>query len=269
MESTHNSVHGEKEMQAQLSAGSNSLLRIATALIVSVSRRSKSWLGQNFEEEGLSVQSAESLDEALSLIRHGYFQVIVLDDDFLDFTPGEFCSQLAKEGHKAKVPVLVLSSMADEGDVCAALDGGADDYLTKPYSFEVLLARVTRLLRTYADRLFEHRKDAGLSSLPDRDELIRVGPITILPRHHDVFVRGQLVKLTFTEFRLLVLLASDVGKAFDRKVIFQDIYGDDHEVSDRAIDSQVFLLRKKLAPYEHAVETVRSVGYRLINPTAF
>ncbi|HEX9777494.1 MAG TPA: response regulator transcription factor, partial [Geopsychrobacteraceae bacterium] len=144
-----------------------------------------------------------------------------------------------------------LTARGEEEDVVRGLDLGADDYVTKPFSIKVLLARIQSVLR----RRSESRRQT------DGGELIH-GDLRIHPGRNLVQVGGEPVELTFTEFRVLEALASRPGWVFTRYQIVNTVRGEDYSVTDRAVDVQIAGLRKKLGACGHYIETVRGVGYR-------
>jgi two-component system phosphate regulon response regulator PhoB len=143
----------------------------------------------------------------------------------------------------------MLTAKGEESDVITGLEVGADDYVTKPFSPKVLIARVRRLL---------HRNMArDLEKAP-----IKIHELTIDPSRRQVLVKDKPVDLTFTEFNILYSLARRPGMVFTRYQIVDLLHGDDYLVTDRAVDVQIVGLRKKLGPSSKYIETVRGVGYR-------
>ena len=131
----------------------------------------------------------------------------------------------------------------------AGLEVGADDYVVKPFSGKVLVARVRRLLR----RAAQPAEDQGV---------IRVRELMIDPARHEVRAQNRKVELTRTEFDILRTLARRPGLVLSRYQIVESVHGDDYPVTDRAVDVQIVSLRRKLGPCGKYIETVRGVGYR-------
>ena len=162
----------------------------------------------------------------------------------------EVCRSLKQDPHTRNLPIVMLTAKGEEADIVAGLELGADDYVTKPFSLRVLLARLRAVLR---------RRNAA--PLPETAP-ITLHELEIHPGRHEVLVQGYSVDLTATEFRLLNLLARRPGWVFTRSQIVNEIHGDDYSVTERAVDVQMVSLRKKLGPCGKYLETVRGIGYR-------
>jgi two-component system phosphate regulon response regulator PhoB len=163
------------------------------------------------------------------------------------------CRRLKADPRAAHVPVIMLTAKGEETDIVAGLELGADDYVTKPFSPRVLLARVRAVLR---------RRTATVPSEQEDESVIERNGLTIRPERHEVLVDDQPVELTATEFKLLHLLASRPGRVFTRQQIIEAIHGKFTAVTDRSVDVQVVMLRRKLGRRAANVQTVRGVGYR-------
>jgi two-component system, OmpR family, alkaline phosphatase synthesis response regulator PhoP len=204
----------------------------------------------NLTKEGYRVRCVASGEEALSEARQAIPDLIVLDLLLPSVDGLEICRTLKNDSRTAHVPILMLTAKSEESDVVAGLELGADDYMTKPFSPRVLLARIRALLRRARAKETE---DQGS---------VRIHEIVIHPGRHEVLLNGEQGDLTYTEFRLLHFLARKPGWAFTRAQIVDAVKGEDYPVTERSVDVQVAGLRKKLGPYGHYVETVRGVGYR-------
>ena len=143
----------------------------------------------------------------------------------------------------------MLTAKGEESDIVTGLELGADDYITKPFSGRVLVARARRLLRKEPDG-------------NDKKSLVKVHGLFIDPARYEVTLGGKPISLTLTEFNILHTLARRPGLVFTRYQIVDTIRGDDYPVTDRAVDVQIVALRRKLGPGGKLIETVRGVGYR-------
>jgi len=144
----------------------------------------------------------------------------------------------------------LLTAKGEEADIVAGLELGADDYITKPFSPRILLARIRALLRRQKEET------------ADFQAVIHIHDLEIHPGRRSVLAKGDPVELTFTEFQILFLLAGKPGWVFTRFQIVDAVRGDDYPVTDRSVDVQIVGLRKKLGPCGKYIETVRGVGYR-------
>jgi len=175
--------------------------------------------------------------------------LIVLDLMLPGIDGLEVCRRL-KSGPKTQpIPIVMLTAKGDEADIVTGLELGADDYVPKPFSGKILVARVRRLLRRAA-------QPAG------EPEVIKVHDLTIDPSRHEVRAKDKKVDLTRTEFDILRTLARRPGLVLSRYQIVEAIHDADYLVTDRAVDVQIVSLRKKLGPCATYLETVRGVGYR-------
>jgi two-component system alkaline phosphatase synthesis response regulator PhoP len=204
----------------------------------------------NLSRNGFEVTTVTSGEKALAIARGAVPDLVVLDLMLPGLDGLETCRLLKRDPRTRDVPVLMLTARGDETDIVRGLEMGADDYVTKPFSPRVLLARVRAVLR----RREEESSD-------DQARLER-GGIIIDPRRHEVSVDGETVQLTATEFRLLHLLARRPGWVFTRQQIIDQVQGEDVAVTPRSVDVHLVALRRKLLHRGEVLETVRGVGYR-------
>jgi two-component system phosphate regulon response regulator PhoB len=207
-------------------------------------------LRYNLVKEGYAVACVQTGEDALSQA-HSLKPGLILLDIMLPGVDGlEVCRRLKKEESTRGTPVIMLTAKGEESDIVVGLELGADDYITKPFSPKVLVARVRAVMR----RKMEPRTDEG--------SLLNRGDLVIDPRRHEVLVKGKPVSLTATEFRILHFLARRPGWVFTRQQIVDAVRGEDYAVTERAVDVQMVGLRKKLGAGSVYVETVRGIGYR-------
>ncbi len=207
----------------------------------------------HLEREGYAVTSALSGDRALKIIRAEPPDLIVLDLMLPGMDGLEVCRALKADAATAGIPIVMVTAKSEEADIVTGLELGADDYVAKPFSPRVLLARVRAVLR---------RRSAGGDAAEPDDADITIRNLVIRPERHEVLVQGRPVDLTATEFRLLQLLASKPGRVFPRQQIIETIHGKFAAVTDRSVDVQVVMLRRKLEEAGQDIQTVRGVGYR-------
>ncbi len=206
-------------------------------------------LRYNLIKEGYQVVCADTGEEALKKSEEPLPDLIILDLMLPGINGLDVCKQLKRGAKTENVPIIMLTAKTEESDIVTGLEVGGDDYVTKPFSPKVLLARVRSLLR---------RNDKQLN---DGDK-IRIHDMVIDPVRHEVLIDGEPIDLTFTEFRTLQTLTQRPGQVFTRYQIVDAIRGSEYAVTDRAVDVQIVSLRKKLKHCGKYIETVRGVGYR-------
>jgi DNA-binding response OmpR family regulator len=165
----------------------------------------------------------------------------------------EVARRLKADAQTANIPIVMLTAKGEETDVVVGLTLGADDYVTKPFSMKVLLARVASVLR---------RAESTPGAVGDGG-MLRAGPLSIDTLKHEVLVKDDPIKLTLTEFKLLSALLTARGRVLTRDQLMDKAMGTDVFVTDRAIDVHITAIRKKLGEAAWLVNTVRGVGYRL------
>ncbi len=208
-------------------------------------------LRYNLAREGYEVSTATSGEEALKAVRNESPDLMLLDLMLPGMDGLEVCRTLKSREHTSDIPVIMLTAKGEESDIVQGLEMGADDYVTKPFSPRVLLARINAVLR--------RREQGG-----DRQaaSALHVGEISLDAARHEVIASGKRVDMTATEFKLLALLMSKPGRVFTRQQIIESIHDGFAAVTDRSVDVQVVSLRRKLGPSGNNIETVRGVGYR-------
>ncbi len=189
--------------------------------------------------------------QALQLARQGHPDLILLDLMLPGIDGLEVCRRLKGTRETADIPVIMLTAKGTEADIVAGLELGADDYVPKPFSMRLLLARIKAVLRR-----------ATPESEPGGRSVTRAGELTIDDERHEVRAGEERLQLTLTEYKLLRFLAQHPGRVFTRTQILDNIQDEHVIVVDRAIDVHVAALRKKLGEAGRRIETVRGVGYR-------
>ncbi|MGE5295543.1 MAG: response regulator [Solirubrobacterales bacterium] len=221
----------------------------ASILVVDDEEDIRELVQLNLDREGYRVLTCETGEQALAVAKAKTPDLIVLDLMLPGIDGLEVCKRLKADSGLREIPVVMLTAKGEESDIVAGLELGADDYITKPFSGKVLVARVRRLLRKTA----EASEEKGL---------VKIHGLVIDPGRHEVTVNDKPVSLTLTEFNILHTLARRPGLVFTRYQIVDSIHGDDYLVTDRAVDVQIVALRRKLGPCGKLIETVRGLGYR-------
>ncbi|HES60061.1 MAG: response regulator transcription factor [Calditrichaceae bacterium] len=207
----------------------------------------------NLEKERFLVERFTAGEDVLHKIKQKKPDLVLLDLMLPGIDGLEVCKTLKKDSEFQSVPIIMLTAKGEESDIVTGLELGADDYIPKPFSPKVLIARVKAVLR---------RKDAGEGSGSGDADIVKIHDIEIHQGRHEVKVDGMLVDLTYTEFSLLYFLAKRPGWVFTRYQIVDALRGEDYPVTERAVDVQIVGLRKKLGKAGKYIDTVRGVGYR-------
>jgi len=210
----------------------------------------------NLRHAGFEVTIAGDAEQALVAVDGVLPSLVVLDW----MLPGQSGHALARhwrsDARTRELPIIMLTARAEEVDKVSGLNAGADDYLTKPFSANELLARIRALLRRRA---------------PDAlDAAVEVGALTINPATRRVMSKGREVKIGATEFRLLHFLMTHPERVHSRTQFLDRVWGDHVFIEERTVDVHVKRLREALSQVgcQHMIETVRGAGYRLSNPQA-
>lgn len=204
----------------------------------------------NLKKEGYSVTQAVSGEDALESVQYSIPDLILLDLMLPGIDGLEICRQIKSDRATSGISILMLTAKGSEADIVAGLELGADDYLVKPFSPRVLLARVKAILRRSKSRPAE------------KGAILKIGELTIDPARHEVKIEASKIDLTATEFKLLSFLAYRPGFVYTRDQIVNAVHGKDYPVTDRSVDVQILGLRRKLGDLGRNIETVRGVGYR-------
>lgn len=205
-------------------------------------------LKRGLEEEGYSVLVAVDGEQGLELAKNAEPDAIILDVMLPTFSGLEVARRL-REGRN-QVPILMLTARDAPRDVVAGLDIGADDYLTKPFSFEVLLARLRAISRR---------------NLPDRSPRLQIADLVIDPATREAFRSDEKILLTRTEFSLLEYLMRRPGRVVARQTLIEAVWGHGSDIESNTLDAFISLVRSKLEALnrKRLIHTVRGVGYCL------
>jgi two-component system, OmpR family, alkaline phosphatase synthesis response regulator PhoP len=204
----------------------------------------------NLVKDGFQVTCVSTGEEAIRATRAKMPDVVLLDLMLPGADGFTVARTLRADAKTAHIPIVFLSARGEETDIVAGLELGAEDYITKPFSPRVLVAKVRTVLR---------RKE---ETPPAEEAVLSVHGLTITPGRREVLVNGTPVDLTNSEFRLLHLLARRPGWVFTRNQIIDAVRGEDCPVTSRSVDVHVVGLRRKLGESGRLIETIRGVGYR-------
>jgi two-component system phosphate regulon response regulator PhoB len=200
-------------------------------------------------KEGYRVTAADSGEQGIEKARAGGFDLVLLDLMLPGVDGMEVCRILQSDPRTSSFPVIMITARSEESDVVSGLRLGAEDYIAKPFSPKVLLARIRNVFR---------RRSRHAAA----EEPVRIGDLLIHPGRHEAVLKGRALSLTPTEFGILHFLASKPGWVFSREQIVDAVKGTDYPVTDRSVDVQMVNLRRKLGKFADNLETVRGVGYR-------
>ena len=200
----------------------------------------------NLENEGFEVEVAHSAEEALEMNIES-FNLILLDVMMGQMSGFKMASILKKDSDRKHIPIIFLTAREKENDMLTGFSIGADDYISKPFSIKEVIARVKAVsLRTGA---------------PALSQTIAYKTMIIDSEKKDIQIEGESVKLTKTEFELILLFLQNKNRILSRADIMQKVWGDDVFVTDRTVDVNIARLRKKIAPYGQLIMTKQSYGY--------
>jgi len=209
-------------------------------------------LNLHFKREGYQTTRVSNGEEALSSARRDHPDIILLELLLPILNGCDITRILKSDPNTRQIPVIMVTDKGEESDMLAGFESGATDYITKPYSIRVLLARVRTILRRF-----------GHSVSEDTSKAITIQKLTIWPNNLYVTIDGHSVQLTPLEFNILLLLVKHDNRYFTRMQILDSVKADINRLTERSVDVHVSSLRKKLGTYGELIETVHHLGYRL------
>jgi len=208
-------------------------------------------LEYNLTREGYRVISIPEGKEGLDTVRELVPDLIVLDLMLPGLHGLDLCRIIKNDKYLAHIPIVMLTAKGEEEDIVTGLELGADDYITKPFSIHVLIARIRAVLR----RISREKREQV-------EKPIITGRLKIEPEFYRVTLNNNEIKLTPTEFDLLRVMVENEGKVFTRKQLLGAVQGGSVFVTNRTVDVHLTSLRKKLGGMGNCIETIRGVGYR-------
>lgn len=233
-----------------------------TILIVDDEEPIRQLIMYNLEREGFKTLQACNAMKAVDKARSENIDLIILDLMLPDMSGLDVCRILKNDSKTVCIPIVMVTAKTEDADIVYGLELGAEDYITKPFSPKVLVARVKSVLR----RVQQNKEDCEKNRKGLPREEISCHDITVLPLSHKVYKNGKPLVLTASEFGLLHYMVQFPGQVFSRQKIISMLKGDDYPVTERAIDVLVLSLRRKLdsaGGIADLIETLRGVGYRL------
>jgi two-component system, OmpR family, alkaline phosphatase synthesis response regulator PhoP len=208
----------------------------------------------NLRKEGFDVFSCADGENALEAAIEHQPSLILLDVMLPGIDGIEVCSLLKGNASLKSIPIVMLSAKTEESDQLVGLKAGADDYLLKPFSPKVLVAKITAILR---------RADFVSSNSNEEEEIVRYRDLVMNPNDFSVMFQDAPLKLTVVEYKILYFLARRPGRVYSRARILEKVRGDDVIITERTVDVHVLSLRRKLGDAADMIETVRGIGYRV------
>lgn len=230
----------------------NTLDSSATILVVEDEQEIRELMALHLLRQGFKVKECASAEDAQNEFQKHKFDLVILDWMLPGVSGFDFLSQLKKS--VTPPSVLMVTAKAEPQDIVSGLEGGADDYLTKPFDPGVFMARVRALLRRS-----KARENPPLTD----SEKVHLGGLSVNFKTYEVKHDNETLHLTPSEFKLLANLLESQGRVLTRDQLIENIQGEGINVTGRTIDTHVFGLRKKLGAWSDHIETIRGVGYRV------
>lgn len=208
-------------------------------------------ISYNLKKEGFNVDSAMDGETALSKIKKGRYDLVVLDLMLPGIQGMELCRILRNDPKTETLPIVMLTAKGEDVDKILGLEMGADDYITKPFSPRELVARVKAVLRRSLEK-------------PAAEKILKVGELLIDKERYAVTIKGRPMKLSATEFKLLLFLAERNGKVFNREQLLDAVWSDEAFVEPRTVDVHIRRLRAQIEEdpaHPRYIKTLRGIGY--------
>ena len=225
---------------------------MARILVVEDEPDVKNLMRIHLERSGHKVVALDRGEDAIADVGLSHYNLAVLDWMLPGMSGLDICKII-----NGQVPVLMVTARAESADIICGLEAGAEDYVTKPFDLQVFLARVQAILRRNQKRTTEMQSSRSII------EEYRLGDLIIDLKGSRVTKMGHELKLTLSEFKLLVALVKNEGRALSRDQLIRLVQGEGISVIDRAIDTHMVGLRKKMGPEAKLIETIRGIGYRI------
>lgn len=262
-------ANGTPHPQASLtgvtqSSSQDAGLELGRILVVEDESEIRDLIVLHLKRSGLEVDAVSSAEEAFSKIENQTYSLLALDWMLPGASGVDITRRVRAQSGRDDLAILMVTARAEAADIVEGLDAGADDYLTKPFEPQVLIARVRALLRR--NRRTASTETTGLGGAKTKSgdqEFLQVGGLTLDAGTYEVKCCGEPLQLTPSEFKLLQTLAQNRGRVLTRESLIEHVQGEGVSVVGRTVDTHVFGLRKKLGDCADIIETVRGIGYRV------
>ena len=206
--------------------------------------------------KGFAVEALNNPTQSIARIRSFQPDLVILDVMMPEISGIQMCRLLRADPKTKPIPVVFLTARAEEADRVLGLEVGGDDYICKPFSVKELILRVQGLLR----------RASGAEGAEDQPKRLELGAIVLDSERHAATLKGVPIELTATEFRLLRLLMERKGRVQTREHLLLNVWNYETEIETRTVDTHIRRLREKLGDQADLIETLRGVGYRMIDP---
>ena len=207
-------------------------------------------LGYTLTKEGYKVFLFSSGEAALKDIEGVLPDLILLDVMLPGMNGFEICRNIKNNPKLWDIPVIIITARNDEFDVLSGINAGSDDYITKPYSEKILLAKIKSFLQKKERKVI------------DKDPIIKIKDLLVDPNRFEISIKGKIVNTTASEFKIFYYLIKNKGRVFTRDQIYEAIWNNELLANDRSIDTLIGRIRKKIGSYGKYIESVYGVGYR-------
>lgn len=228
----------------------NAILMKHKVLIVEDETPIREMLGYALMKEGYDYSEASDVEEARPLIKQNKPDLILLDWMLPGMSGVDYARRLREEEETSDIPIIMLTAKGEESDKIKALDTGADDYVTKPFSTKELLARIRAVMRRTGNKV--------------ETNIVTVEGLELDPETYRVTADGHIIDISPTEFKLLHFFITHPERVYSRAQLLDHVWGQNVYVEERTVDVHIRRLRKTLTKsgYDRFIQTVRSIGYR-------
>ena len=217
-------------------------------------------LSMQVKNMGYEAEHVSSGEEALALLNRNHYDIMLLDWMLPGLSGIEIAQLVRKMDSMKDIAILMLTAKSEPENIVEGLEAGADDYVAKPFSTDILKARMSSLIRRV--QRTQMLNPSPTEEVIGTDEL-EVGPIRLSLKTYKAYIENEEVSLTPSEFKLLATMLENRGRVLTRAKLIEEVQGEGISVIGRTIDTHVFGLRKKLRSQSEMIETVRGIGYRV------